>query len=360
MKLHIVGGFLGSGKTTAILSAARELMTRSLKVGIITNDQGHYLVDTAFFRMSDLPAVEVTGGCFCCNYDDLDGHLDELISQAHPNVIFAESVGSCADLVATVVQPLLALRVGQEPPASFTVFTDSRLLRLRLLGEDMPFSDDVVYIFDKQIEEACLLVINKIDLLSTDRLAELRRLAAERYPAKNLLFQNSIAAGGVQDWLTRLDNQPLFLPETSLEIDYQRYGAGETRLAWLNEQISLFAPHGIPDIVRVITALVTAIRSQGVDAGHLKFLIQAGETQVKLSIPNLEEPNWYSGLPPLPAGSVHLLINARLEMDAESLRLLVEEILNDSSLTWQLESIDAFHPTLPNPTHRMTTVNKGL
>jgi G3E family GTPase len=101
MKLHLVGGFLGSGKTTAIIQAARVLMQHGLRVGVVTNDQGKYLVDTAFFRLADIPAVEVSGGCFCCNYPNLDKSLDELVESARPDVIFAESVGSCADLVAT-------------------------------------------------------------------------------------------------------------------------------------------------------------------------------------------------------------------------------------------------------------------
>jgi G3E family GTPase len=50
MQLHLVGGFLGSGKTTAILAAARELISQGKSVGIITNDQGKYLVDTSFFK----------------------------------------------------------------------------------------------------------------------------------------------------------------------------------------------------------------------------------------------------------------------------------------------------------------------
>ena len=100
MNLHLAGGFLGSGKTTAIIGAAKYLMAKGLRVGVVTNDQGKYLVDTSFMRFSNLPTVEVTGGCFCCNYDDLNQRLDELIAAAHPQVIFAESVGSCADIVA--------------------------------------------------------------------------------------------------------------------------------------------------------------------------------------------------------------------------------------------------------------------
>jgi len=69
--IHIVGGFLGAGKTTAIIQSAKILMAQGKKVAVITNDQGRYLVDTAFTRLSEIPSVEITGGCFCCRYDDL-------------------------------------------------------------------------------------------------------------------------------------------------------------------------------------------------------------------------------------------------------------------------------------------------
>jgi G3E family GTPase len=48
MNLHLVGGFLGSGKTTGIIAASKLLLSRGLRVGVITNDQGKYLVDTAY------------------------------------------------------------------------------------------------------------------------------------------------------------------------------------------------------------------------------------------------------------------------------------------------------------------------
>ncbi len=193
MRVHLVGGFLGSGKTTAIIAAAKQLIAKGQRVGIVTNDQGKYLVDTGFFQLADLPTVEVSGGCFCCNFDDLDARLEQLAASSKPDVIFAESVGSCADLVATVIKPLLELRMLEFTPASLSVFTDSRLLRLRLLDEPMPFNEDVCYIFDKQIEEAGLLVVNKIDLLTSQRFEDLNLMVAQRYPAKPILFQNSLA-----------------------------------------------------------------------------------------------------------------------------------------------------------------------
>ena len=117
MHLHLVGGFLGSGKTTAIIGAARFLMAQGKRVGVITNDQGKFLVDTAFIRAMEIPAVEVAGGCFCCNYENLEERLEQLTASNRPDVVFAESVGSCADIVATVLKPLLHLR--SENAASF-------------------------------------------------------------------------------------------------------------------------------------------------------------------------------------------------------------------------------------------------
>ncbi|MBZ9686026.1 CobW-like GTP-binding protein [Clostridium estertheticum] len=49
-ELIVVGGFLGAGKTTSILSIAKYLISSGKKVGIVTNDQGSELVDTNFSR----------------------------------------------------------------------------------------------------------------------------------------------------------------------------------------------------------------------------------------------------------------------------------------------------------------------
>ena len=126
MRLHLVGGFLGSGKTTAIIAAAKHLMRQGKSVGVITNDQGRYLVDTAFYQDADIPTVEVTGGCFCSNFDDLEERLDHLVARHRPDVIFAEAVGSSADLVGMVAKPLRRLRQIGPESISLTVFADSR------------------------------------------------------------------------------------------------------------------------------------------------------------------------------------------------------------------------------------------
>ena len=78
MNLHVVGGFLGSGKTTAIINALKTLLAEGRKVGVITNDKGRYMVDTAFLGIADVPTSEVPGGCFRCNYGDFQERIARL------------------------------------------------------------------------------------------------------------------------------------------------------------------------------------------------------------------------------------------------------------------------------------------
>ena len=64
----MVGGFLGAGKTTAILRLAEMLRDDGQRVGLITNDQSVNLVDTAMLAAHGFPVEEITGGCFCCRW----------------------------------------------------------------------------------------------------------------------------------------------------------------------------------------------------------------------------------------------------------------------------------------------------
>lgn len=379
MHLHLVGGFLGSGKTTAIIGAAKLLLAHGKRVGVVTNDQGRYLVDTAFFRLAHLPTVEVTGGCFCCNYDDLAARLEQVVADARPDVIFAESVGSCADLVATVVKPLLSLCERKFAPRSFSVFADSRLLRRRLLGLEMPFSDDVVYIFDQQLSETGLLVVNKVDLLPPAELDDLSNRVAARYPGRAVLYQDSLAGPdgtairpifGIPDWVTLIESGSLPQPQNSLEIDYGRYAAGEAALAWLDEEIHLDGA-GVGCFVQRFLSIVGArLRAASAPVGHLKLLVRAGGLQVKLSLASAEDDgddgehseDWIAAGFSAPAalrqmfGPAEVILNARVQMDAPALRALVATALAEASLaagvTYRETAVSFFHPSFPHPTFK--------
>lgn len=361
MKFHLIGGFLGSGKTTAIIGAARHLMRQGRRVGIVTNDQGRYLVDTAFFQAAHLPTVEVTGGCFCCNYDDLGARLSQLKDSAQPDVIFAESVGSCADVVATVVRPFLELGTANLSLDTFTVFTDARLLRRRLLDQPMPFSDEVAYIFDKQIEEANLLILNKADLLDPQQAAATAGLAQARFPGKTIRLQDSRQPEQIAEWIALLDSGAIAPPRASVEIDYQRYGAGEAQLAWVDEEVRFDFCEGAARrvVLAFIGAIANLIDAQRASIGHVKFMVHGSDSaqDVKISLPTLAEPDWQERVPAMAGNQVTVMVNARVETSAEALRELIgraaQQAAAETGATLRESNVSAFHPAFPAPTHRI-------
>lgn len=365
MKIHMVGGFLGSGKTTAISAAAKLLVERQKRVGIITNDQGKHLVDTAFFRAQDFPAMEVTGGCFCCHFNDLSDQIEKIASEYNPDVIFAESVGSCADIVATVVKPLRELRSDLGEAASYSVFVDVRLLERYLNGEEMPFSEDVCYIFAKQIEEASILVINKIDLLDPQRVKQVAAMAAERYPQAALLLQNSLDADNIAQWVSLIEGEWKTQDLHSLEIDYDRYANGEQEMAWIDKhyRFDIATPAMRDALAEMVIAIAHMVDEERRIAGHLKFHLQNEKDSIKISAPTMQvidaafAAQVRTQIATLDEGIVEMWVNALLVGKVDRLEKLIGSVVQETAEragmgVMELESFTRI-PGYPKPTHRI-------
>lgn len=365
MKIHLVGGFLGSGKSTAILKAARLLVEQQTRVGIITNDQGKHLVDTAFFRAQDFPALEVTGGCFCCHFNDLSEQIEKITTQYNPDVIFAESVGSCADIVATVVKPLQELRGDLGEAASYSVFVDVRLLERFLLDQEMPFSEDVTYIFAKQIEEAGILIINKIDLLDAQRVQQVAEMTAVRYPQAAILLQNSLDEQDVALWLSLIGEKRDLLKLKSLSIDYDRYASGEQKMAWIDKhyRLDVLNSENRDTLADIVIAIAQAVDHEQRIAGHLKFHIQTDGSNIKVSVPTMQEiddaftTQVRAQVANLKSGATEMWINALLVGTVEQLESLIAGIVKEKTdqtdlTVTEMESFTRT-PGYPKPTHRI-------
>jgi Ni2+-binding GTPase involved in maturation of urease and hydrogenase len=347
MKINLVSGFLGSGKTTAIERACRELLAAGVRVGVITNDQGERLVDGEFFESLGIPNRQVTNGCFCCNYNQLDDSIQLLLETVEPEVIFAEAVGSCTDMVATVMKPLQIYR--NDVSVTVSVLTDVRVLYMQLRHNTLLFDESVNYIYYKQLEEAGIIVVNKIDLIDAGQLADIRRVMQQKYPDKIVLYQDSLAGGGVGQWMEAMAC-PVEL--SSLEIEYAIYGAGEALLAWLDQEVVVVSPDGRAALAAIALTrrIDERIRECGYPIGHLKFLLD-GKTKISYTALAAEV-----AVEVVPAGTATLLINARVQTEPAILAGLVAaaigEIEAQYGCTLVTKKCAAFQPGFPKPTHR--------
>ncbi len=356
MNLVLVGGFLGSGKTTAIVKACQQLIHQNKKVGVITNDQGDQQVDSEYVKSFGLPTGEVTNGCFCCNYDQLDSELQSLREKDQPDIIFAESVGSCADLIATLVKPLNNAR--PDIKIVVAVFADAGLLSSLIEGNSSFLEDSVRYLYKKQLEEADFLVLNKTDLLKPKQLGKVDKILKSEYPNKIVLHQSSFRDQDISRWLQSMEQFTQFPKRNSLTLDYDVYGEAERKLAWLDKRVTITTANDscISVVKKIIGSIFNQIQAHHFTIGHLKFFLEADDWAEKVSFTTIstsEDVNTHDHK----ASCIKVLINARVQTDAASLKKIVDDVLAYAEHAYQCtivaEKWSSYNPGFPRPTHRM-------
>ena len=355
----MVGGFLGAGKTTALVRAAERLTAQGRRVGLIMNDQSEALVDTALVRSRGLPVEEIAGGCFCCRFDSLVDAAARLTADVRPDVLLAEPVGSCTDLTATVTLPLRHLYGEQYAVAPLTVLLDpERALRVLGLEPGRAFSSKVLYVYRKQLEEADVLAINKVDATAAGRVAALREALAAEYPRARVLELSARSGTGVDEWLAAiLGGGP---SGRALDIDYDTYADGEALLGWLNASVRLQGPGVDADeyLADLARRIHTRLAADGVEIAHLKL------TLAPLSGPGLAVVNAVrTDAPPEAAFRLdaqledgEMTINVRAETAPEALehavRAAIGELGRATATSLAVTALERFRPGRPVPTHR--------
>ncbi len=359
MKIHLIGGFLGSGKTTAIKMATEMLLDKNIITSVITNDQGYYLVDSQILKMNNISTEEVTGGCFCCNYNQLDSQIDKLQREINPSVIFAESVGSCTDLVATVLKPLLKYKSSDNIQMTLSTFVDSRILLAFLQGKTLPFSVETNYIWEKQVEEADVLIVNKIDLLSVEKFDLLKSKMKDIYPFKQILYQNSLLKDSVNEWIEIIGSHKKTKEYAIIDVDYLKYAVGEANLAWLDEKIEIITKDNssVEKVYTLIDNIKKAIERNNFSIGHLKFHLSFNNKSVKVSYTTILQDDNMNEVVREKSNHVELIVNARIESTPNDLNEIFKNaidvmrtkdavVINENYLAY-------FQPGFPNPTHRL-------
>ncbi len=355
----MIGGFLGAGKTTAVLALAEHLTASGRRVGLITNDQSVGLVDTALADAGGFPVEEITGGCFCCRFNSLLEAALRLDAAARPDVFLAEPVGSCTDLSATVSLPLRQMYGDRYEVAPLSVLVDpDRALRILGLEPGRSFSPKVLYVYRKQLEEADVLVINKIDRTAPDRVAALRAALEDSYPAARVVEVSARTGAGIAEWV-----DGLFDGRGSgrvLEIDYDAYAEGEALLGWLNCTATLAGTADADELLQAIGRRLHAdLAADGLEIAHLKLTLTPAEGG-GISVVNAVRTD---GPPELAfrldahvdAGEITL--NLRAEADPERLETAARAALEAESrlhgVPIAVVHLESFRPGRPVPTHRM-------
>lgn len=351
-RIACIGGFLGSGKTTAIMEAARIISARGKRVGIVTNDQGKNLVDTALIVSQGFLAEEISGGCFCCKFEDFSKHSRRLVERFRTEIILAEAVGSCTDLSATVCRRLRIYHSTEFEVAPLTVMVDPD--RLQAMLDNAPcFGGTVKYLFEKQLAEADLIVLTKADLLSDQEIIDLQEEIRQFTPGIPILAMSAKTGSGLRQWVELVLNADS--GERKLELDYDTYGQAEAALGWLNATVEAasdrqFCPKSLGE--NLIAAIQGHCLQKQAGVAHIKIMLVTVDGNNWIALTNSAgRPAWGMTRQLSDASEASVIINARACLAPAELRQIVEhsidEVTTEQGIKAAMSHIECFSPSPP-------------
>ncbi|MBM4092672.1 MAG: cobalamin biosynthesis protein P47K [Planctomycetes bacterium] len=355
-----IGGFLGAGKTTLIARLARKYRDQGLGVGIVTNDQATDLVDTHMLQSEGFEVGEVAGSCFCCNFDGLTAVLAQLESRRKPDVVLVEPVGSCTDIVATVVRPLRRLYEDKFEVTPYGVILKPSHGRKILRNEPRAgFSPKAAYIFKKQLEEADFVILNRIDELQPEEVDELAGLIAGAFPGVPVVRTSAKTGAGVDAVLEILEQQGDF-GRRVLDLDYDIYAEGEAELGWLNSSLRVTAPEPFSldslslDIVR---RMQQSLATRAAEPAHLKTIGMSGDRHAVANLVSSDTPAVLSLASDFQTRQADVIVNARVAIDptelVEHVQTAVRVTCQSLNATAEFLQTRSFRPGRPTPTYRI-------
>ena len=261
--------------------------------------------------------------------------------------------------------PLRRLYSNQFTIAPLSVLVDPvRASRIFGLRDGARFSAKVQYIYQKQLEEADIIVINKTDSTDPASVLALKETFQSRFPNAVTLAVSSRTGAGLEAWFDRLNSEQA--QRKTIDIDYTRYAEGEALLGWLNATIRLEAARGHafdPDhlLDEIAAVLQSHLSSRNAEIAHLKMTFSPDEGLGGLAVLNLVRNDFVPELARRIDGEVRsgqLLVNLRAEADPN----MIQEALRDAvtrisgtfpKLTAEIEHLEHFRPGKPVPTHRV-------
>ena len=361
-KLIIAGGFLGAGKTTLLWKAARYAMKQNLNAGLITNDQAPELVDSVLLSNEGLKVAEVSGSCFCCNFDGFTDAVQRIREEAAADVIIAEPVGSCTDLSATILQPLKKYWHRDFEVSPLTVLADPERLADILDGGKAGLHEDAAYIYRKQLEESDIILITKTDLYSAGQIAKLKQRTAEVFPDTDIMTASAATGEGVDKWfgeaMSRTD-----CGKRLATVDYDIYAHGEAALGWLNGTVNVRGRkvdwNGFTR--EYLSSLSSRFDKENYPVGHVKVIAENNNQYIAGNLTGKASTLTLRGAI-APCDEIRFTVNARVETSPETLNTIVNETLDAlignrydaERLAWRYLT-----PGRPNPTHRFDAVVSG-
>ncbi len=229
-----------------------------------------------------------------------------------------------------------------------------------LSGTGKGFSPKAEYIFRKQLEEAAILLINRIDELEPATVDQIEQLLADQYPGRPIL-RISGKTGQNVDALAAALAQTATRPKHTMQVDYDVYAEGEAELGWLNATVEVAASAPVEMdqlLLNLIEDLKRRLSQLDVEPAHLKAIGQSDGNSAVVNLVSSDSSVTLSLASQCKATQLELVVNARVAIDPHRLQSVLESAIDHmqsaADLKATIRSIQSFQPGRPVPTHRVS------
>ena len=196
MRIHVLGGFLGSGKTTILMRLAASYVADGKKVSILVNEAGDIGVDGATIRGDGYNTTELPDGCICCSLTTtLQEAIVNINNDLQPDVIIIEPTG-------------LAIPSKVEEAIDGVKDLDKKMDVIGIVDAHRfgIFADKKPTFITEQIRGSDLILMNKIDVATQEQQDFVQNWISENIGRTDVMCVSAKTGQGMEEALEAIRN----------------------------------------------------------------------------------------------------------------------------------------------------------
>ncbi|RNI15480.1 GTP-binding protein [Methanohalophilus sp. RSK] len=278
MKVIIIGGFLGSGKTTTLLKLGKYLNDKGEKIAIIVNEIGEIGVDGTTLDIEGVETREITNGCICCTLKiDMEQALDSLAEEYGPDTVIIEPTGVA--FPRQIKEEIELMKIADMEFSPIINLIDGSRFDLEI--------EQVPKFIKTQIEDADILGINKIDVATDEQINKVKALLQHynNNDARILEFSAKENEGNFEELIETISGEGKQREHSAKQNSIAESNVSSHAIEFAIESNDLEIKKGH----ELANGIVDSILSQFIHLnpdfiGHIKMSMDLPETFLKISL----------------------------------------------------------------------------
>ncbi|ADE36422.1 CobW family GTP-binding protein [Methanohalophilus mahii] len=333
MKVIIIGGFLGSGKTTTLLKVGKYLNDKGEKIAIIVNEIGEIGVDGTTLDIEGVETREITNGCICCTLKiDMEQALDSLAEEYRPDTVIIEPTGVA--FPRQIKEEIELMKIADMEFSPIINLIDGSRFDLEI--------EQIPKFIKTQIEDADILGINKIDVATDEQVSKVKALLQHyNTDAKILEFSAKENAGNFEELIETISGEGKQRDHSVKQNSIAESNVSSHAIEYAIETNDLEFKKGHELANDIVDSILSQFIQLNPDfIGHIKISMDLPETFLKISLtsstnkPEIEIFERENVAKPK-VRALAAVTNIRQDEVVKILENTIEETFNETGITLQ-------------------------